>query len=80
MPEPIKFEYNIPSIENLLNNNNLVLFPNNNNDILNILTSHIERIEDCRNNNLIFQTIINGNSELSNVKKNESNINNNNKK
>ena len=80
MPEPIKFEYNIHSIENLLNNNNLVLFPNNNNDILNILTSHIERIEDCRNNNLIFQTIINGNSELSNVKKNESNINNNNKK
>ena len=43
MPEPIKFEYNIPSIENLLNNNNLVLFPNNNNDILNILTSHFRK-------------------------------------
>lgn len=81
MPEPIKLEYNIPSIDNLLNNNNLVEFPNiNNNDILNILTSHLERIEDCRNNNLIFQTMINRNNELSNVKNIESNITFNNNK
>ena len=72
--ESLKLEYKLPSIENLLNNNNMDLFQNNNNDILSILTSHFEKIENNINNNIIFQTMIN-NSKISKIKKVNTKIN-----
>ena len=86
---PIKLKYNLPSIESLLQNNKLDLNGNdnngNNNDILDILTSHYEKIENNRNTNMIFQTMINS-SKMQNLidnnnkpKLSNNNDNNNNK-
>jgi hypothetical protein len=77
--KPIKLKYNIPSVESLLNNNKLIFFENDNDDILNFFSSNLEQIENKRNNNLILQTMINVNvnSKLSNINQvNNSNINN----
>ena len=82
---PIQLKYSLPSIESLLQNNKLDLNENGNNgnnDILDMLTSHYEKIENNRNTNIIFQTMIN-NSKIQNLNDNNSaklvNNNDNNK-
>ncbi len=64
--KPILLHYLIPTVESILNTNQLIFNQNDDNDDpLNIFTSHLEKIENNRNNTLILQTVINSNSKLS---------------
>lgn len=73
---PIKLKYKLPSIESLLQNNKLDFNINDsngkNNDILDTLTSQYEKIENNRNTNIIFQTMINS-SKIQNINDNNNN-------
>ena len=81
--ESIKLEYKLPSIDTLLDNFKIDFTENDNifdknEDILNELSSHLEKIDDNINNNLIFQTMLNT-SKISGVKniENKNEIQNN---
>ena len=71
----INLQYSIQSIGNLIKNSKIII---NNDEILNSLYNHFEKLEDIRNdnNNSICQTMINNNnnSKLSLLKKKDSSI------
>ena len=69
----ININYKIPSIENLIKTSKISII-NNEDNILNNLYDQFEKMEEIRNNNTIYQTMINKNSKFSIIKKEESNI------
>ena len=75
----INSEYKIPSLNNLLKNCKINLIRNNE-EILNNLYNHYEQIEEYRNNNSIYQTMLNSNSRISFLKKENNNMKNMNEK
>ena len=70
----INLEYNIPSIDNLIKNSKISLLDKDD-EILNNLYNHYEKMEEIRNNNSIYQTMLNSNSRLSILKNEKERIN-----
>ena len=68
----INLEYKIPSLNNLLKNSKINLISDNE-EILNNLYNHYEQIEEFRNNNSIYQTMLNSNCRISVLKKENNN-------
>ena len=67
----INLEYNIPTIDNLIKNSNISLIDKDD-EILSNLYNPYEKMEEIRNNNSIYQTMLINNSKLS-ILKNENN-------
>lgn len=71
----INLEYNIPCcIDNVIKNCKITLIDKDE-EILNNIYNHYEKMEEIRNNNSIYQTMLNNNSRLSIIKKEKENIN-----
>ena len=70
----INLEYNLLSIDNLIKNSKISLVDKDD-DILNNIYNHYEKMEEIRNNNSIYQTMLNNNSRLSLIKKEKEQIN-----
>ena len=70
----INLEYNLPSIDNLIKNSKISLVDKDN-EILNNIYNHYEKMEEIRNNNSIYQTMLINNSRLSLIKKEKEQIN-----
>ena len=70
----INLEYNLLSIDNLINNSKISLVDKDD-DILNNIYNHYEKMEEIRNNNSIYQTMLINNSRLSLIKKEKEQIN-----
>ena len=64
----IKLEYNIPSIDDLVEKAKVSFFKNGEKNINN-LYNHFEKFEDIRNNNSIYKTMLFNNSKLSILRK-----------
>ena len=72
LTKSIKLEYNLPSIESLLNNFKIDLLKNDNNNFLDKLSSQFEKIDDNLHKNFIFQTMVKA-SKISKIKNNKNN-------
>ena len=70
----INLEYNLLSIDNLIKNSKISLVDKDD-EILNNIYNHYEKMEEIRNNNSIYQTMLNNNSRLSLIKKEKEQIN-----
>ena len=70
----INLEYNLLSIDNLIKNSKISLVDKDD-DILKNIYNHFEKMEEIRNNNSIYQTMLNNNSRLSLIKKEKEQIN-----
>ena len=75
----IHLEYTLPSIDNFFNKNEIHLM-NKDEEILDELYNNFEKLEEIRNDNSIYQTMLNKNSKLSLLKKENLEINDDNKK
>ena len=70
----INLEYNLLSIDNLIKNSKISLVDKDD-EILNNIYNHYEKMEEIRKNNSIYQTMLNNNSRLSLIKKEKEQIN-----